>query len=217
VVFLQSDTVKLPDQRSIINIKEVPVSGEIVLELSGDTNLDIYKVNENAHIRVFKPNTINSNFMVLIPSPEPVTAKKPGDVPFFLQAAAEDEKLAGVDILLNDDFDIAFTSSSDIQLNFGLPNAVQAMQIKMLSEQGQNPRHPEFGLPVVIGTKLKDPDTVRQALITGITDMVEFDDRFERIERLDVRVIRGQANIALLVRMAGSGSLVPISFTINTG
>jgi len=87
----------------------------------------------------------------------------------------------------------------------------------MLNEQGQNPRHPEFGLPVVMGTKLTNPDEVRQALITGITDMVDFDERFDRIERLDVRLERGKANIALIVRMSGSGTLVPISFTINTG
>jgi len=217
VIFIQSDTVKFPDQRSILNIKEIPISGEIVLEFNGNNNLDIYKLNENAHIRVFKPNTINSNFLVLIPSEEPISAKKPGDVPFFLESAAEDEKLAGVDLLLNDNLDLTFTSTGDLQLNFGLPNAVQAMQIKMLSEQGQSHRHPNFGLPVVVGTRTTDPNTVKQALVAGITNMVELDERFDRIETLQVGVLNGAASINLVVRMAGSGTLVPISFTINTG
>jgi hypothetical protein len=217
VVFLQSDTVKFPDQRTILNIREIPVSGDIILELSGEQNLDIYTLNDNANVRVFKPNTINSNFLVLIPSPQAPDTISTNDLPFFLQSKAEDEKRSGVDLAISPNGDLMFTSGGDLQLSYGLANAVQAVQLKMSSERGQNPRHPDFGLPVVLGTRGTQPVAIQQALVIGINDMIDADTRFERVESLDVKVGNGTAQITLVVRMAGSGSLIPISFTINTG
>lgn len=216
-IFLQSDTVRFPDQRIIINIKEIPVSGEIVLELDGEEPLDNFLINENAHVRVFKPNTINSNFLILIPLPQSPDTAAPNEVPFFLASKKEDERNAGVDLAINENADLVFTSNGDLQLSFGLANAIQAVQLKMVSEKGQNPRHPSFGLPNVIGTKGTQPTQIRETLINGINQLIDADSRFDRIETLDVRVARGTAQINLVVRLAGTGSLVPISFTVNTG
>ena len=216
-VFLQSDSVRFPDQRTIINIREIPISGELVIELDGDQPLDIYLLNENANVRVFKPNTINSNFLVLIPQLQAPNVTPPNELPFFLASKKEDERAAGVDLAINNNADLVFTSSGDLQLSFGLANAIQAVQLKMISEKGQNPRHPGFGLPVVVGTKGNNPAATRQTLITGINQLIDADSRFDRIETLDVRVALGTAQISMVVRMAGTGSLVPISFTVNTG
>lgn len=217
-IFIQSNVVKTPDQRIIKAIKEVPVSGEIVLELSGDLDLSKYTVADNAYVRVFKPNTINSNFFILIPSedelPESGINSK---TPFFLEDAASDEKLAGIDLRLNKDFDLVFSPTGDVQLNYGVANAVQALQIKLLNEQGANPRHPALGLPVLIGQSTRDPVAIRETLINGVTRNVEEDNRFERIEALNVKIDNGVAAIQMVVRMAGSGTLVPITFSIVTG
>jgi hypothetical protein len=153
----------------------------------------------------------------MLPSTQPVSTLSTKEVPFFLTSKSEDEKRAGVDLLTNLDNDLVFTASGDLQLNYGLTNAQQAIQIKMMSERGQNPRHPLFGLPPVIGGKSNTPDQVRDSLITGIRDLVSADSRFSRIETIDVAVRQGSAIISLVVRMAGSGSLVPLSFTVNTG
>jgi hypothetical protein len=91
------------------------------------------------------------------------------------------------------------------------------MQIKMISEKGQNPRHPNYGLPAVMGTKGNQPQQIKQALITSINEMVNADSRFDRVETLDVKVGNGVVNISVVVRMSGTGTLVPISFTVNTG
>ena len=217
VVFLQSNTVKFPDQRSILNIKEIPISGEIVVELSGNPNLGAYQTIDNAYVRVFKPNTINSNFLVLIPSPNPIQGASTKETPFFLASKGEDEKRAGVDLLIDNHNDLVFTPSGDFQLNYGLANALQAMQLKFQSEQGQSVRHPTYGLPSIIGDKGSNPAALKQVLVTGITELVGADRRFSRIESLDITVGQGSAIISLVVRLAGSGSLVPISFTVNTG
>jgi hypothetical protein len=215
-VFLQSDTVKFPEQRTILNITEVPVSGEIVLELNGDTNLDRFKTAENAVVRVYKPNTVNSLFFVAIPSESTTDTIQVGDTPFFLESSSEDEKRAGVDLLVGEDGDLVFGSNGDFQLSYGVANAIQAMRLKVLSERGQSKRHPNYGLPSVIGEKERDPTVIQDTLINGINDMVNADSRFDRIEQIDVS--KGDSNdvrIGLIVRMAGTGTPLPISFKLN--
>lgn len=216
-VFLQSDTTNFPDQRIIVSIKEIPISGELVIELDGSNNLQDYTTIDNAYVRVFKPNTINSNFMVLIPSPNSPDTTTSDDTPFFLASKQEDEKRAGVDLAINDSGDIVFTSSGDLQLSFGLANAIQSVQLKMLSEKGQNPRHPSYGLPNVVGIKTNQADIIKQTLITNINNMINIDARFDRVETIDVKIDKRVAKISMVVRMAGSGTLVPISFTVNAG
>lgn len=217
-VFLQSDEVKFPEQRSIINIKEIPISGELVLELDGETDLDRFKIDENATVRVYTPNTVNSNFLVLIPSQQPLEQRQVGETPFFLLTKSEDEKRQGVDLSLDGDGDLVFTPNNDLQFSFGLANALQAVKLKIATERGSNPRHRNYGLPNISGKKADDPSQLQQILVDGLQQSISADPRFDRIETLDVRRSAGNAyTIGMVVRLAGSGTLVPISFNVNTG
>jgi len=215
-VFLTSNTIKFPEQRQILSIKEIPISGEIIMELSGDTDLDKFTTLDNATMRIYKPNTVNSNFYVAIPSDVPITEVEVGETPFFLETKSEDEKNAGIDFLINDGGDIVFGANSDLQLSYGLANALQAMKFKILSERGQLKRHPTYGLPSVVGDKLRDPENIYTTLIDGINEMVEADSRFDRIEQIDV--VPAEQNgirIGLVVRLAGTGTLLPLNFKLN--
>lgn len=216
-VFISSDTIKFPEQRKILNITTIPISGEIVIELDGESDLDKFKTAENAVMRVYKPNTVNSQFFVAIPSDVPLDNDQVGETPFFLESSSEDERRAGIDLLVGDDGDIVFGSTGDIQISSGITNALQAMKLKVLSERGQSKRHPDFGLPSVTGEKERDPAAIRQTLIDGINEMVNADSRFDRIEQIEA--FKGEDNdiqIGVVVRLAGSGTLVPLSFKLNT-
>ena len=81
-----------------------------------EKDLNRYKLADNAKIRVFKPNTINSSFMILIPSEDTLPDSAREEVPFFLKSSSEDERQAKVDLYLTDDRDLNFTSSGDIHL-----------------------------------------------------------------------------------------------------
>lgn len=220
IVVLQSDTQTFPEQRIIVNIREVPVSGEIIVELNGDGDLDRYKTAENANIRVYKPNTVNSQLFVLIPSNEPVE-DIPGDTPWFLRTSGEDEKKAKVDLALGDNSDLNFTPSGDLQLSFGLANAIQAIKLKILVEIGSLQRHPEFGLIQVQGKTNQDVQGTKSAIVDSLNKQIERDPRFERVESLDVEYfgngIEGPVGylISLVVRLAGGNKVIPISFTVN--
>ena len=217
VVFLSSDTQKMPDQRIITNIQEIAISGEIILELDGETNLDLYELQHNAHIRIYLPNTINSNFVVLIPTQEPIPDSTSQEVPFFLKTSAEDERRAKVDLLLDDDNDLIFTSSGDLQKSYGLQNAMQAVRLKLEIERGSLPRHASFGLVNTVGLNNYQSADIQSLLVKNIEQQIEADPRFERIEQITVKYISTLPGfyVNLAVRLAGTQTPIPITFSIN--
>lgn len=217
VVFLQSNIIKTPDQRTITNIRTVPISGELVIELNGTTTLEQYTRADNAYIRVYIPNTINSNFMVMMPSNAPLpNSSSKIEVPFFLATKGEDEKRAGVDLLLNDKKDIIFTPYGDLQLSFGVANSLQAVQLMMESELGQSPKHPQYGIPPVVGSQSNRPEQLKRLLIDSITKMVLNDSRFDRVNSINAVTYPNYITLSMVVKMAGTETSLPISFNINT-
>jgi hypothetical protein len=223
VVLLQSDVQIFSEQRTIVNIRQVPVSGEIVLELDGGDDLDKYKVSEGAHIRVYKPNTINSSFFILIPSEEPLSDIRKDEVPWFLAKNPESERRAKIDIAIDDNGEINFDTNGDIKLSYGLSNAVQAIKLKMVTELGSLKYHPDYGLVNIMGNKNNDLDSVKSLLTESIISQVEADTRFDRVQNISIDYITtGAANsavsavfIGLEVKLAGSDQVIPISFTVN--
>jgi len=220
VLYIQSDTETFQDQRTVQSIREIDISGEIIIELSGEQDLEKYTLSDNAYVRVFEPNTINSGFYILIPSSEPLSNDTKQDVPFFLRSSAEDIRQCKVDLLLTDDNDIAFTPSSDLQMQYGLDNAAQAIKLKLEVSQGSLKRHSSFGLVNVTGAKTTQIAAAKEALTQSITDQISVDPRFERIEQLNVQYVNSEqyANTVLVqlqVRLAGSSTVVPITFSVT--
>jgi hypothetical protein len=222
IVILQSNTNTQPDQRVIESIKEIPVSGELVIQLSGESNLDQYLTEDQANIRVFLKNTVNSNFYVLIPSdtPLPTTLNKPE--PWFLRSKSEDEKNAGVDILIGDGGDIVFTPSGDLKLSYGVDNALQALKILLATEAGSLSRHPEYGVLTPVGSKNFNIDQIKRFIAESIANQVLNDSRFERLDNLTVEYLGSKGSsasgylISLGVVLAGGGNtVIPISFSVN--
>ena len=225
VVILQSTTQNFPNQSVVTNIRQVPVSGEIIVGLSNDTNTSLYTTNTGAYLQVFAPNTINSKFFILIPSTQPITNNPLVETPYFLIGATDAEKRAGIDLSLDENGDLLFSSTGDVQLSYGLANAIQAIKLKMVTEAGFLIRHPEFGLVSVVGNTNNNIAQVQNLLIESINDQINLDPRFERLENLSVQYTvfyTGSKNatgfvVQMQVRLAGSSStVIPISFTVTT-
>lgn len=226
IVILQSDIEKTPDQRVVLSITEVPVSGELVVELTGNADMDKYKISENARVRIFKPNTVNSNFFILIPSNEPQPLAIDNETPWFLRSKGEDEKNAGTDLFLNDNGDISFNAFGDVQLSYGAANALQALKILLSTERGTLRRHESYGVVAMVGEKSQDPSQVRRAIAESVSDQILNDPRFDRLDYLSVESISsgsGKLNqpsgykVSVGVILAGGGNnVIPISFRVNT-
>ena len=222
VIILQSNVQVFPEQRTITDIRQIPVSNEIILELDGEPDLNKYKVAEGANIRVFAANTVNSSFYVLIPSEEPLDNSRQEEVPWFLAKSAADEKRAGIDLAIDENGEINFATNGDLKLSYGLDNAIQAMRLKIVTELGSLRYHPDFGLVNIIGNKNQNLDELKALLVESLTNQIEIDSRFDRIESLDIRylVSNGGNNavaamqITVAVRLAGGSTVIPISFTV---
>ena len=223
VVLLQSNTQPFPDQRVITSIKETAVSGELIIQLTGDNDLEKYRIDENAHIRIFKPSTINSKFLILIPSGEPLTEDSKREEPFFLRESTESEKRQGVDLQLSDSGDLVFNSTNDLQLSFGVNNAIQALKLKLSVETGELKRHPDFGLTNVVGTGNSNISSVQAILVESIETAISTDERFDRVESLDIAYFTETAegdsatgfDVKVEVRMSGQERTIPISFSVT--
>lgn len=221
-IFLKSDIELFPDQRSVISIKEVPVSGEIILELDGEANLDKYKTADNAYIRIYKPNTTNSQFYTLIPTVDPPTNPRQEETPWFLAKSADDEKNAKIDFSLSEAGDLNLSTNGDLSLSYGLSNATQAIKLKMVTELGSLKYHSDYGLINVIGSSNSNIEDIKELIVASISDQVAADPRFDRLETLTVDYLVGTTStsaaglaISLTVRLAGSQTILPISFTVN--
>ena len=222
-VFLQSTTEVVVDQRTIISLRQVPVSGEIILELDGARDMTRFKTVDQAYVRVFAPNTVNSSFYVLIPSNDPLPDTRKEEVPWFLAKSADDEKRAKIDLAIDDSGELTFTTNGDVKLSYGLDNAIQAMKLKIVTELGSLRFHPDFGLVNVIGNKNTNIDELRDLLTQSILAQVEADGRFDRVEDLAVDYLVnsstgqgvGAMAISMSVRLAGGTQVIPISFTVN--
>ena len=216
-ILLQSDAIPFPESRSVANIVIIPVSGEIVLELSGDNDLNKYKLLDNAHVRVFKPNTANSNFFIMLPTGVTDTGLNKED-PWFVSTTAADEKQALIDLRLSDSNDLVFNSSGDLAFAYGMANAQQALKSKMSTEAGTSNRHPDYGIVTVSGTKSDNSEAARASLAESITSSIKADDRFSNIETLSITTLEGERTgflVQLVVRLAGSNTAIPMTFTIT--
>jgi len=222
IVLLQSTTQTFPEQRAILNITEVPISGELIVELNGDPDLDKYKISENANIRVFKQNTINSSFYILIPQTQQLDDDRDGEVPWFLSSSDVVERRQKVDIGLDDNGDVNFDSTGDLQLAYGLDNSVQAIKMKLSVEAGELRRHPEYGLISLTGQTNSTIDSLKEALVESITKNISADERFSGVETINI-IYSNPTNentpvgfqVLLVVKLAGSGQLVPITFSVK--
>jgi len=220
-IFLQSNTQLFPDQRNIINIVRIASTGDLIITLSGASNLGQYTTAADAYVRVYLPDTVNSALFILIPSSEPLPNNRQETVPWFLANSAQDEKQAGIDLLLGENDDLMFTPNHDFSLSYGLQNAVQAMRLKIVTELGELRYHQSFGLVNVIGNKNSNLDAVKNSITNSLTVQVGQDSRFDRIESLGVFYVANlNASPAFVINMevrlaGGSNQVIPISFNIN--
>jgi hypothetical protein len=219
IIILQSDVERSPDQRTIRSITEIPVSGELVLELSGEEDLAKYKTAENSYIRVYAPQTINSSLFVLIPSTTPLPEQVQKSTPWFLRSSGEDERRAGVDLRVGENGDLQFTPAGDAQLSYGAANAMQALMILLSTEAGSLVRHPGYGIASGVGDKNTGSTALRQKLAEAVGTQILNDPRFDRLKTLTVQSLDSASGYQVFVEvvLAGGASVIPISFTVNVG
>jgi hypothetical protein len=220
-IFLQSSSQLFPDQRTIVSIEQIGITGDLILTLDGAANLSQYTTATNAYLLFYAPDTVNSGLYILIPSTDPLPNQRQDVVPWFLAKNPEDERRMGIDLLIGDNDDLVFASNNDLSLSYSLQNASQAMKLKIVTELGELRRHNSFGLVSVIGNKNNNLNNVKTAITNSLILQVGQDSRFDRIETMSVNYVVAANSgpsafvIEMSVRLAGGSQVIPISFSVN--
>jgi len=219
-IFLTCTAAPFPNQVKIVNIVQVPSSGNLVITVSNDS-LSLYTTANQASVLVYTTDTINSQQFILIPSVTPLPNQRQDTVPWFLAQAPQDEKQMGIDLLLSSNDDLVFTSNHDLALSYALQNAVQAMRLKVVTELGELRYHQGFGLVSVIGNKNNNLALVKGLIISSLTQQTIQDPRFSRVESINVFYVANNNQApALVINMevqlaGGRQQVVPIQFSVN--
>jgi len=209
-ILLQSDTVPA-FSRKIIDVEKLG-EGNFLISVDGDDDLDNLKFSDNARMQGYLPGTVNSQNQIYIPSDVAVDAD---DRTFQISHLDEPNltKVSKVDFLLTDNYDIALNSVGDFRLANGLTNLVQALKLKIITQKGTLLRHLEYGLGLTHGISVADIDN--GIIISSLNQMVQSDDRFESITRMDIRLNGSTLGIDLAIKIANNSGIVPVSFDIN--
>lgn len=207
LVQILSDT-QAPTAR---HIKSIEVISEIesVLIFDGEANLSNYLKSDNARLKAYLPDTVNSLKMIAIPSESAV------NVPDTIKLTPSGKDLdiitqiAKIDILLQSDGDIALTSSGDFVQAVGMQNLVQAAKMRLLTSLGSILTDPSFGNPIQAGQNVADINS--KQLINMLNASFADDPRYTGVMAARANIIGPVAKIDLLLGIANSGVFLPIT------
>lgn len=197
--------------RKIISVEKIG-EGNHLVTVDGLDNLGIFQTSANARIKGYLPGTVNSQNQIYLPVDLPAD---PDDRTFEIVNIPSTalNKLAKVDFLLTDDFDIAISPVGDFRLASGLTNLIQALKMKIRTQKGTLLRHLDYGVGLEHGVSVADIENGE--IINSLNSMIESDSRFQSIDSLTIRLNGSTMSINMSVRIANGTGVLPISFDIK--
>lgn len=178
------------------------------IEIAIVNNLVAPYIDENStDERVKKPGE-----KILIPrSSAPELSNIPNaNTILITENLSQTEKNLGVDFKLDKNFDFILNNNHDFELIAGGPNAGQAVVLKLGIERGSLKCHPEIGVGINIGEKIRNGDDVRNDMINTILS----DNRFTGIKNLTFMIDGNTINIALDLIVKHISTPIPINFNV---
>lgn len=185
-----------------------------VVALALDTSgLEAFTVAAHATLHAFLPDTVNSQQLIYIPSPDAAdeedffTKSIPGVDQFDPMIEA-----GGVDLLLTTDGDMVITPDGDQRLAIGLTNIIQGIRQEMKTPQGSIYRHQEYGLRNFVGASTADVDARDVAL--AVREMLARNKAVTSIEGVSIVKDGPTLRASLAVGISGVQTPLPISLDI---
>ena len=209
-ITIVSDT-QPPVTRKIVNVEKIG-DNNFLITVDGLDNLDVFQTSANARIKGYLPGTVNSQNQIYLPVDFP---SDPDDRTFEIANIPSTalNKLAKVDFLLTDNFDIAINSVGDFRLASGLTNLIQALKLKIRTKKGTLLRHLDYGVGLEHGVSVADIENGE--IIKSLNAMIESDSRFQSIDRLSIKLNGSTMSIDMSVIIANGTGVLPISFDIK--
>jgi len=211
-VWIFSDT-KPMQKRRIKAIQKV-TDTNFIITVDGESDLGTFTLADKAKMKSYLPNTVNSQKLIYIPIDQPSNFSGVQNTPItFIDESPEMLAMAKVDLLLDQNGDLAVSQDGFQNLAFGKNNLIQAAKIKMKAVAGQLLLHPEFGAGVEVGTS--EADFSLEVLVSKIKDSFADDPRFQSVDRVEIQQEPGVVRMTVIVTVADNQGIVPISYEFS--
>lgn len=214
LVYLQSNNTA-PTQRHIIAIRQLNVN-TYVLTLDGEANLSNYTTTAGASLQAWLPGTVNSRMMLYIPSDQPPQENDTGAIQSLTGVDAFVPYLSqgGQDLLLDSSGDLAVTPDGDLPYAVGLQASIQNLVVAINTPKGSLPLYPTWGMPKLVGTSIAD---VNATDLLAAAKQLANGDPLTSVQAAAVSIAGPVAKLALGLSVAGSSSLIALSFDLQNG
>lgn len=216
IIELSSDTQR-PEPRQITSI-DIVSSVEAIITVKGEADLARFTIANNARLKAFLPNTINSNQLIAIPSASAI------NIPGNMRINPDKEDLTLITLTAKADFmlnfnkqntaDIAFTGA-DVKIARGMTNITQAANIKVLTPRGDLLQDPTFGNPIRVGSSTADINVAE--VLTQLSSMYEQDPRFHNIIAGRTLLKTNALIVDMVLGIQNSQAYLPFTVSIPIG
>lgn len=211
-IWISSNTKPL-QRRKIKAIQRVTDSN-FIITVDGDNTLNEFKLADNAKMKSYLPNTVNSQKLIYIPIDEPSSLDNLQMKPItFINETPEMLAMAKVDLLLDQEGDLAVSEDGFQNLSYGKQNLIQAARLKLETVAGELILHPEFGAGVEVGSSEADFST--DVLLVRIREAFADDPRYQSVDRIEVERQPGVLFIRVFLTAADNQGIVPVEFKIQ--
>lgn len=165
---------------------------------------------------LFPSDTTTSRSGATVGTQKPTTNETLGNP----QANTPAQLSYGRDLRLRSEFvgaeeltDLAVNQRGDIASIAGVPNVVQAVRIKFITQRGELPAHPRFGAKFSIGRKAT-PSSFNELRINTINTLIS-DRRVENISELSFNVIGDALTVTAGIVLINSQDILSTSFALR--
>ena len=120
------------------------------------------------------------------------------------------EKNLGIDLRISDNYDLIITNGGDLQAIAGAGNMAQAVLTRLRYEKGELLSHPEIGVGLIVGTKARDLNSIRDDIIRSLKQ----DPRVEDLEDFTLLRVGPELRLRFRVRIKQVDQPIPLELSL---
>lgn len=157
-------------------------------------------------------NVVHPGEKLLIPAPliNGFSQVPTGKINSKTRSLSELERSLGVDLKLNEDFDLSLTASGDLDVVAGTDNLAQAVLLKLSYEKGEVIRYPNLGAGIIPGSKFPPLQQIKD----GVVNTLLQDTRIQAIEDLVLERDGPALYVSFKVRIKQVDIPVPVKIKV---
>jgi hypothetical protein len=197
-------------RRTILNIENIG-NYSYKVTVDGNSDLDRFGPVTSPYLKASKLGTVGPGDTILIPSGSPGDQTDEIRPTTLLSKLSYAEKIFKVDMALAANGDLKVDPSGDISRSYGYSNAIQTIRLALETEKGSLGRHPNYGLPNIIGDNKKISKT---EIIKSIENRIKADPRFEDAT-VSVAVEGNTVKVRVNAQGAHGTGRIPVEFQIR--